>query len=95
MKPSAMLAELEAAAAALQVKVSYEVLGASVGLGGLCKVKGQIRIIIDKRASTNERIAALGKALSQVPEVLENDNVELKPKVREVVAYYRGLHRAA
>lgn len=90
-----MLEDLEAAAAALQIKVSYEVLGASVGMGGLCKVKAQYRIIIDKRASTNERIAALGKSLSQVPGVLENDNVDLKPKVREVVAYYAGLHRAA
>ena len=90
-----MLEELEAAAAALQIKVSYEVLGVSIGLGGICKVKGAVRIIIDRRASTNERIAALGKSLSQVPDVLENDNVQLKPKVREVVAYYRGIAHAA
>jgi hypothetical protein len=62
-----MLEELETVAARLAVKVSYEALAASVGSGGLCRVKGEYRVIIDKRAQTGERIAALAQALGRLP----------------------------
>ena len=84
MKPQAMLQELEAAAEKLSVKVSYEALGHAVGTGGLCRVKGQHRIIIDKRASVEERVATLAEALSS----LDCSEVFLTPSVREVVDYY-------
>jgi hypothetical protein len=66
MKPEAMLAELENAADRRAIKVSYEALQASVGSGGLCRVKGAYRVIIDKRASTGERLSTLAGALAQV-----------------------------
>lgn len=64
MKPEAMLELLEAVAAQLSIKVSYEPLQASVGHGGLCRVKGQYRVIIDKRAIGDERVTTLANALS-------------------------------
>lgn len=85
MKPQAMLEELEAAAKSMRVAVSYEALAASVGHGGLCRVKGAYRVIIDKRASAHERMATLAQALSK----LDLTGVELSAPVREVVAYYQ------
>ncbi|MBK7535146.1 MAG: hypothetical protein IPI49_07165 [Myxococcales bacterium] len=64
MKPEAMLELLEAVAAQLSIKVSYEPLQASVGHGGLCRVKGQYRVIIDKRAVSDERVTTLANALA-------------------------------
>jgi hypothetical protein len=64
MKPEAMLELLEAVAAQLTIKVSYEPLQASVGHGGLCRVKGQYRVIIDKRAVSDERVTTLANALA-------------------------------
>lgn len=84
MKPEAMLQELEAAAEKLSVKVSYEALGHSVSSGGLCRVKGELRIIVDKRATAQERVATLAEALSG----LDTSEVFLTPSVREVVDYY-------
>ena len=69
MTQQAMLEELEAVAARLAVKVSYEALAASVGSGGLCRVHGAYRVIIDKRAQVGERLAALAQALGQLPAV--------------------------
>jgi len=90
MKPDVLLSELEKAASTMGVKVSYESLRASVGLGGLCRVKGQYRVIIDKRAGAGERAATLASALAG----FEWEAVEMPPKVREVIAYY-AMRRAS
>ena len=56
MKPTVVLETLEGAAAQLGVRVTYEPL-ATAGLGGpgthggMCRVKGELRVIIDKRAT--------------------------------------------
>lgn len=68
MKPDVLLELLEGTADQLQIRVSYEPLQSTVvaGLGGgLCRVKGQYRIIIDKRATTEERITTLATALAR------------------------------
>ena len=57
MKPEALLELLENVADQLGIRVSYEPLQSSVVTGGLCKVKGAYRIIIDKRAQMNDRVA--------------------------------------
>lgn len=90
MKPDSMLEELESAAGELGIKVSYEALRTNVGMGGLCRVKGQYRVIIDKRASTRERLATLAQAVSK----FDTSGLELHPKVREVLSYY-ALRRAS
>jgi hypothetical protein len=79
-----MLQELEQAAEQLSVKVSYETLTATVGHGGLCRVKGQYRVIIDKRASTHERAATLAHSLAH----LDTSTVKLSAAVRKLVDYY-------
>jgi hypothetical protein len=65
MKPKEMLAELESAAQSLDVKVSYEAIASSIMRGGLCKVKGQYRVIIDKRLSPEERANTLAESLAR------------------------------
>lgn len=90
MKPETLLEALEAAAETLSVKVSYEPMQASVGHGGLCRVKSTWRVIIDKRATVHERIATLGQALARV----DSRAIELSPKVREILDYY-DLERAS
>jgi hypothetical protein len=92
MKPEVVLELLEAAAEQLRVRVSYEPLQTTVVHGGLCRVKGEYRIIVDKRASAEERVTTLAAALAQVmrlrPSLDADGNetvVELPPKVLEVL----------
>jgi hypothetical protein len=87
VKMEPILADLEAAASKLNVKVSYELLGDSVGGGGLCKVKGAYRVIIEKRGTTGEKAATLAKALA----ALDTGDVFLSPAARDMVERYRGL----
>jgi hypothetical protein len=87
MKPEVLLELLESAAEQLKVRVSYEALQTSVVHGGLCRVKGEYRIIVDKRASAEERVTTLATALAQMTKVtkLDTTTVDLPPKVREVL----------
>ena len=86
MKPEVVLELLEAAAEQLKVRVSYETLQTSVVHGGLCRVKGEYRIIVDKRASAEERVTTVATALAKLTRI---DGVslaaELSPKVLEVL----------
>jgi hypothetical protein len=82
MKAEVLLELLESAAEQLAVKVSYEQLSASVGRGGLCRVKGQFRVIIDKRASSGERVTTLATALAR----FDVTELELPAAVRDVLA---------
>ena len=88
MKPEVVLELLEAAAEQLKVRVSYEPLQTSVVHGGLCRVKGEYRIIVDKRASAEERVTTLATALARVLKQAgeaAGAAIELPPKVREVL----------
>lgn len=86
MKPEVVLELLENTADQLGIRVSYEPLVSSVGTGGLCKVKGQYRIIIDKRATSEERVITLATALA----TFDTTELELAPKVRELLRQYEG-----
>ena len=90
MKPEAMLELLENAAEQLNVKVTYEPLqmaGTTSSLrGGLCKVKGVYRVIVDKRATDEERVATLAAALGK----FEIGELKLSAAVREVIALHQG-----
>ena len=86
MKPELMLEMLESAAEQLHIKVSYEALSATVGHGGLCRVKGDYRVIIDKRATTQERITTLSSALAS----FDLTDLELPAKVRETIRFAEG-----
>ena len=89
MKPETMLELLESAAEQLAIKVSYESLAASVGHGGLCRVKNQYRVIIDKRATVQERIATVASALGS----FDTANLVLSAKVRDVIRFHEGSAR--
>ena len=84
MKLEPILEELEAAAGKLGVRVSYEPLAETVGGGGLCKVKGTYRVIIEKRATVGEKVATLAKSLATVGA----ENLFLSPSAREIVERY-------
>ncbi|HTL33001.1 MAG TPA: hypothetical protein VL326_07745 [Kofleriaceae bacterium] len=89
MKPEVMVELLENAAEQLGIKVSYEPLQTSgmTGLrGGLCRVKGTYRIIIDKRATNEERMQTLATALAS----FDTTELELAQKVRDLLRMYEG-----
>lgn len=85
-----MLQELESLAEQLSVKVSYESLAASIGLGGLCRVKGQYRVIIDKRATVQERVATLAQSLNR----FDTSSMSLPPRVRQTLLSHAPRRRA-
>lgn len=60
------LAALEEVAGRLAVQVCYEPMtGVVSGAGGLCRVKGTYRVIIDRRLKPRERAQILADALSR------------------------------
>jgi hypothetical protein len=86
MKPEVLLELLEAAADQLGIAVSYEPLQTTVVHGGLCKVKGAYRVIIDKRATTEERITTLATAVAS----FDTSELALPQKVRDVLRTHEG-----
>ena len=88
MKPEHMTEALEVAAKQLGVSVRYEPLavGGVSGSGGLCKVKGEWWVIIDKKATPSERASVLCEALA----TFDTDSVFLPPKAREAVQARRA-----
>src|ERR1044071_6669509 len=86
MKPEVVLELLEAAAEQLKVRVSYEPLQTSVVHGGLCRVKGEYRIIVDKRASAEERVSTVATAIARVISIRPDSSaLDLSPALREVL----------
>ncbi len=81
MKIDDTLRELEAVADKKGIRVNYEALGGELGAGGLCKVKGQYRVIIDKRATPGERVTVLAQSLAG----FALDDVFVAPEVRELI----------
>ena len=65
MKAKDMLEELERVADKKAIRVSYESIGGELGAGGLCKVKGEHRVIVDKHATDGEKVTVLAQALSR------------------------------
>jgi len=89
MKPEVLLELLEGVADQLGIKVSYEPLqtsGLSSWHGGLCRVKGAYRIIVDKRATSEERCTTLATALA----TFDTTELELSQKVRDVLKLHEG-----
>ena len=81
MKVPEVLVELENAAKALNVRLTYEAIGGELGAGGLCKVKGQWRVIIDKRTTPSERVSVLAPALAR----FDFPSLNLSPQVHELL----------
>ena len=86
MKMDRVLVELEEAAAKVGVTVQHDSLtGEGTGQGGLCKVKGEWRIIIDRKATPGENVVVLAQALG----AFDLEGLFLSPEVRELLARYR------
>ena len=85
LKIPELLAELEEAAKTLEVRVTYEAMSGELGAGGLCKVKGEWRVIIDKRATPGDRLSILALALSRVP----REGVTVSPAVEKLLTDVR------
>jgi hypothetical protein len=88
MKAEQLTEIFETAAQQLGVKVRYENLAAAgpTGGGGLCKVKGEWWIIIDKKTAPSERASILCDALA----TMDTNAVSLPPKVRELLDHRRA-----
>ena len=88
MKAEQLTEILETAATQLGVKVQSESLQASgpTGGGGLCKVKGEWRVIIDKKTAASERASILADALA----TMDTANLALPPKVQELLTQRRA-----
>jgi hypothetical protein len=90
MKPEQMTEALEQAAAQLSVRVRYETMtGETAGAGGLCKIKGQWAVIIDRRTPASDRVALLIEALAD----FDTDALYLPPQIREALSARRALLR--
>jgi len=82
MKVQQQLEALERLADALGVRVSYEPMtGLVQGTGGLCRVRGQYRIIIDRRLKPPERVQILLDALRR----FDTHHVEVEPEIQQLL----------
>ena len=59
------LKELEDIAEKKAIRITYESIGGELGAGGLCKLKGQWRCIVDKRATDGEKTTVIATALAR------------------------------
>ena len=64
-------------------------IGGELGAGGLCKVKGVHRVIVDKRATDGEKVTVLATALAK----FELDDVFMSEDTRDVIARH-GTRKA-
>jgi hypothetical protein len=87
MRGTRLLMELESAAAGLGIHVLREKLSGT--RSGLCRLRDQYLLFIDKRLKTEEQIEILLVALSRFP----LDNLPLLPRVRELLEQYRAEER--
>jgi hypothetical protein len=92
MKPEQLTEALEQAASQLGIQVRYDTMTGDVaGGGGLCKLKGQWCVIIDRKTPPADRAATLTEALAQ----FDTDGVFLPPKVREALTAARAAAAGA
>ncbi len=84
MKATEVVQELIGVADKLGVVVSFEALVNTVSAGGLCRVNGTHRIIIEKRTSDYERAFALAKALGG----MDISDVEMSDICRQFIGRY-------
>lgn len=82
LKPEEQLSELEKLASELDVDVSYEPMGGLVqGVGGLCRLRGRYRIIIDRKLKPPERLQVVADALRR----FDTDEHFVSPQVRRLL----------
>jgi hypothetical protein len=83
MRGTRLLMELESAAARLGIQVVHEKLPGT--RSGLCRLRDQHLLFVDKRLRTEEQIDVFLTILSRFP----LENLQLLPRVRELLEQYR------
>ncbi len=83
MKQELILHHLEELAEKLSIKVVYEDLKKEgiTSKGGLCKVKGEDRIIVNKNLTTADRVDMLANELSK----FDTDHLYIPPAIKEIL----------
>jgi len=82
MKVTEQLQELEAVAEKLDVKICYEPMtGLISGRAGLCRVRGQYRVIVDRRLKPAERANIVADALMR----FDVSGIEMPEPVRQLL----------
>lgn len=90
MKAAQQVEALEAVAESLGVSVCYEPMaGIVAGRGGLCRVRDQYRIIIDRRLKAPERVQILVDSLAR----FDVASVEMPDLIRGLLQGARGTER--
>jgi len=85
--PTNALTELESLAEKLGVEISYDhFTGDGAGSGGLCRIKGKWRAIIERKTSATEKVSVLARCLARFDDI---DAHFLSPAVRELVERLR------
>jgi len=80
--------ELESAAARIGIQVVHEKLPGT--RSGLCRLRDQHLLFVDKRLRTEEQIEVFLTALSRLP----LENLQLLPRVRELLEQYREREKS-
>jgi len=87
MKAQQQLDALERLAETLSVRVSYEPMtGLVQGTGGLCRVRGEYRVIIDRRLKPPERVQILVEALRR----FDTHHLEVDPELQPLLTSTRA-----
>jgi hypothetical protein len=87
MKAEQITEALEQAAAQLGVKVRYETMtGDSAGGGGLCKIRGEWTVIMDRKSAPSDRAAVLIEALAG----FDFESIFLPPEIRDALTERRA-----
>ena len=83
MKVTEQLQELEAVAEKLGVKICYEPMtGLISGRAGLCRVRGEYRVIVDRRLKPAERAQIVADALMR----FDTDAVQMPDELRQMLS---------
>ena len=77
MTDSQLLQEFEALAHRLEIPITREDLMG--GMGGLCTIRGEKRLILDYRLDVPTQVDVLAQSFSRLP----LDDIFIKPSVRE------------
>jgi len=87
MDPQQLFDELVLVALRLGVEVRVEPFETPATMGGgLCVVRGEKLVLIDRNAALPDRLAGLARAVSGLP----SDAVYMAPEARELIERVRG-----
>lgn len=86
MNAQTALQELEALAKKLEIDVVYDSLGGEIiSGGGLCKLKGRWRVMLERRNAPSEHVSMLARTLAE----FDVDEHYLSPALRELLDRHR------